>query len=505
MSSHSRFLRLPRELRDIIYEYYALDEGNGYHFDPSSCKFKTSNGSPINLSLMYTCKLVAAEMHGVPLGTNTLIFSTMCLEDGDFTATRFHWALNGLFNEKGQQLTRAQRHVTSDIEDKVARKYPSFIRPFNNRGLPFGIDGTGREISCWGEPSSIYRGFVDYTLHLLWTHRHSLFLEAPRNYFGKVDPIRLGRLLALNPSPWAIPSENEVADMEKTVHFPHALFFDVKDEYFQTNCIKHRFSAAAVAIRFFESTPPNTLIQIRKVLLCEDQESVAYPASHAAGLIGLYLAYPKIHIERRVSVFRNMLPAGSDKDHRFLLYRIADLDRDNHSQGNEQLQSFYISSPFSVWIEETLGLYDAGMPLDSFSLVFDDDGAPDLSSEVFAIVKRDAAWQEALDKWIEQKSLNPTFQQRRTHSCYKSERFPQAIRRMSDGTSPIRCNFPIAGLWDVQQVLDENRANETLEDWEINWDRKLYPQTFQTTAPLPSWRELRLDKVIPEKERWPFA
>ena len=503
MLSCSHFLSLPRELRNIIYEHYVLDEGDGYHFNHSKRKFRASNGQPIDLSLMYTCKCVNAEMRGLHLGKNILIFSTMSLEGKDSTATRFHWALNGLLNEKMQQLS-VKRRITSDndIKEQVIRKYPNFMHAFHDWSSPYNLNREGRELSCWGETRSVFWGFVNYTLNLLWDHENSDFLEGVRRCFGEADPIRLARLLALDPSPWAIPSEDEVAEMENIVRFPHSMFFDENDKHFQRNCIRHRFSAAAVAIRFFESTSPQTMLQIRKVLLHEDRESIAYPAAHGMGLVKLCLASPQLQIERRVSVWFNLLPAGSDGVFAEApLHRINDTNETGWSREKDRLHSSEISDPFSVWIEEALGLYDAGMPIGSFSLVFDGDGAYDLSSEVFEVVIQDAAWQEALDKWIKQRSLHLSFKESRMQSCYKSEKFPQAVRSMVEGNSPIRCNFPIAGLWDVQQVLDENSANSDLEDWEINWCEKHDPQTFLTTTPLPSWVELRLNKVIPAEER----
>jgi hypothetical protein len=75
MSSHSRFLVLPRELRDIIYRYYILD-ADGYHFDFDSGKLRTSNDRTVDLALTYTCTTVAAEMNNIALESNLIIFST---------------------------------------------------------------------------------------------------------------------------------------------------------------------------------------------------------------------------------------------------------------------------------------------------------------------------------------------------------------------------------------------------------------------------------------------
>ena len=55
-------LRLPRELRDLIYEHYVQVNG-GY-------------GSPISTALILTCRQIAAELRGLALGQNTITFYT---------------------------------------------------------------------------------------------------------------------------------------------------------------------------------------------------------------------------------------------------------------------------------------------------------------------------------------------------------------------------------------------------------------------------------------------
>jgi hypothetical protein len=45
--------RLPRKLRDMIYNYYIAEDG-GYHLDLESGKLRTSSGEKIQLSLLYS-------------------------------------------------------------------------------------------------------------------------------------------------------------------------------------------------------------------------------------------------------------------------------------------------------------------------------------------------------------------------------------------------------------------------------------------------------------------
>ena len=76
MDQQSHFLRLPREIRDLVYKNYVYEK-DGYVFDSQTGKFATkSNRNRIDLSLMYTCLQVGNEMKGVALGHNVVVFST---------------------------------------------------------------------------------------------------------------------------------------------------------------------------------------------------------------------------------------------------------------------------------------------------------------------------------------------------------------------------------------------------------------------------------------------
>jgi hypothetical protein len=126
----------------------------------------------------------------------------------------------------------------------------------------------------------------------------------------------------------------------------------------------------------------------------------------------------------------------------------------NHN-GDDKLWSSCISRCFAIWITEALALSTAGMPANSFSLVFDGDPVPDRSSEEFDIVKGDAAWQVAQDQWYNQQSVYPDWSDRRSgEGVYFFEDFPQAITNIVEGKSCISCIFPIGGVYDVKPVFD---------------------------------------------------
>jgi hypothetical protein len=75
----SRFLQLPRELRDEIYAHYLWEE-TGYVHVAKTNKLQRADGRPIDLALIRTCRLVAEEMRGLPLKVNSITFKSYCPE-----------------------------------------------------------------------------------------------------------------------------------------------------------------------------------------------------------------------------------------------------------------------------------------------------------------------------------------------------------------------------------------------------------------------------------------
>ena len=311
----SGFLSLPRELRDIVYYHYVYDE-YGYHFDYESGKFRTRNGkSPIDLALLHTCKLIAAEMDGLALRLNTLNFSTAYAEAERIKAGRFDWLIASLHLKKNLSLCEAiEPHImVSDVKDMVVSRYPQFESCLDEQT---GFDSAlfNNLARCWGEPRSVFYGFVDHTLHCVLENRFDDFQNAlDKIHFESsryIKPAALHQLKSLNTLPWTIPSEGEIAQLKKVVPFDYWQFLSQEDadiwKYQQ-----HGFSATAVAIQWFQSIPKTTFLHLRNVMLLEDRESVAYPECHAMGLIEFCQMNPLLHIERRVSVWNNLLLAGS--------------------------------------------------------------------------------------------------------------------------------------------------------------------------------------------------
>lgn len=80
----SSFLRLPRELRDQIYEDYVFEE-DGYMYDFAARKMRVNSPSPVGIcqDLRFACKQISEETRGVALRVNVLNFETGASEKVD--------------------------------------------------------------------------------------------------------------------------------------------------------------------------------------------------------------------------------------------------------------------------------------------------------------------------------------------------------------------------------------------------------------------------------------
>ena len=263
--------------------------------------------------------------------------------------------------------------------------------------------------------------------------------------------------LSINLKPWSIPTEHEQAQM-RTLQGVSSSRGNLWKR------IRWRYSAVAVAIQFFKSISYDTRLAIRKVVLNEDRRSVGYPECHARGLVQFCSQWPRLHIERRVNIWRNLVTA-----HNFeslyvdgLAFPLETVDAQTEA-GERNRQSIdrswhqYFGSNCAKWITEASVLRSSGMPADSFCLVLDGDPAPDHSSQMFELLKDLAAWQVGLDQWYIEKSLNPGILNKRLGFCYASEVFPQAISDIIEGKSIVHSNFPTGLMYDSKQVLNQIR------------------------------------------------
>lgn len=316
--------------------------------------------------------------------------------------------------------------------------------------------------------------------------------------------------------PWVIPTNDELTQMITILSPTDPKLTWSGTEDFEKR-VKYRFSAAAAAVHFYKSMSHSTRLHIRKIVLHEDRVSVGNPECHVLGLVPFCLENPRLHIERRVNIWRNLFGAGFRNDaygnssYEFHLvgplHPLVDLDENEKRTRYDQHCPEKISATWSLWLTEASNLFVKGMPAGSFTFTLDGDPAPDQSSDVFEIVKEDAAWQVAQHQWLIDWSVIPDFLEERIGVTYFSESFPQMISDIVEGKTFVRCSFPTGTLYDPEWILNRNRHIRPSSryypgtDWSLAWRRLRYNTKIKLLPPLPPLlADLALEDVIPEEE-----
>ncbi|TQN65446.1 hypothetical protein CSHISOI_10060 [Colletotrichum shisoi] len=123
------FLDLPPELRSVIYHAYVAVEG-GYICDTNGFiegKLKQADGKPVCMALLFTCRLVAREMHGLALRVNTITFSTLSGNPGlRDLACKFDFLLHCVNSLRQKLLAKIGKYITQEAYDELRDLYPQF-------------------------------------------------------------------------------------------------------------------------------------------------------------------------------------------------------------------------------------------------------------------------------------------------------------------------------------------------------------------------------------------
>ena len=165
------------------------------------------------------------------------------------------------------------------------------------------------------------------------------------------------------------------------------------------------------------------------------------------------------------------------------------------------------------WLTEAYALSAHGMPVNSFSLVIDGEPAIDQSSSVFELIKEDAAWHVAQDRWFMENSVPLGLVVNLYGGCYFSSIFPQIIDDIIEGRSIVRCNFPTGHSYDPERILEEHRHLSVVEsnwdfgpesaakNWQYAWSGSRWRNRIQPQDPLPSsLLDLALEEVATDEE-----
>ena len=473
--SPAHILRLPRELRDLIYDELVGTRSDGYVYDYETNRVTQLNGRPILLAFRLTCRHIAVEMQDYAFRTRTITFRTIMPEASRELAGRFDELFYRQRMTESDAIDCLRKHISDEMHDEVLSYYPQF-RPLLNHLLR---NPDRREIlhRRWGEASSMQTLFIRHLLRLLaaCSRRRA---TGPVRMDGPFFTVLLDidGLIALDYPPWTIASDDILSHIGRvlgTSGYPtchHQLY---------------RFSAASAAIHFLSSLLIETRMQMRNIILDEDHPAVAHSQCHAHGFVGFCLENPELRVERRVNLWRNVFQAGHWDDWR-PLYADSRL-------GTEATRysptATHVKDCVASWIVEARALPSLGMPAGAFTLVFNGDCIPQQSFEAFRAVRHYAIQQFLMEQNHEDLHQVdvPLYAERQDSPEYTFEGFPDAVDDMCRGEGFIKCNFSISDSWVAisgeESIEPKTRLTSMLEANPL-------PQTIETSRPLPPWRVL---------------
>ncbi|KAI4630102.1 hypothetical protein J4E80_001035 [Alternaria sp. BMP 0032] len=211
-------LRLPRELRDLIYEHYVQVDG-GYCHNFETNRLLQADGSPISTALALTCRQIATEMRGLALGQNTITFSTHFSESTRQQAGVLNGAMHNIVYRKKVLLQKLiPRLLSYDIVQRATDAFPQFAHIFHGWTPHQDIAALYKQDFDCGEAPSTWDDFVGFVFNLL--SKHSTFHDeaelTPGHWISEI-PCSIPVLGETSPEPWLIPNPSELDRLAKIV------------------------------------------------------------------------------------------------------------------------------------------------------------------------------------------------------------------------------------------------------------------------------------------------
>ena len=371
----SPLFRIPRELRDEIYAYYAHeDDGLLYNYASRSLRFV--NGRELDLSV--TCKAIAEEMRGVSLQVNTVTFVPGCEETQGLVphqapprACRFEHLLFATRWTKLVMLHYAAECVTETDLEMVIKAYPAISNVFRScfRAIRSGFDC--RMMSWHSQiPRDVFTtsfcDAVQYTLDLIANHPKfeeliSKACESPERYPWPQPPFMQGthrQVLRWRPNAWLIPTDHELCRMESLLTTLQAPPRERAKTYQETNVY---FSATAICIATLDRLTPRARKQLRSINLREDCRGVGNPEVHAEGLINYCKENRKLQFRMQASFSTMLAPSFWTKPASLVAQRATGTWANVHDYMRILVD----------WLMRTAALTKLGMPKNSFAAVLD--------------------------------------------------------------------------------------------------------------------------------------
>ncbi|KAM5347428.1 hypothetical protein ACJ41O_010433 [Fusarium nematophilum] len=318
--------------------------------------------------------------------------------------------------------------------------------------------------------------------------------------------------LDLTFEPWAIPSRSEVAAatsrleadnawklLERWYYTPLRAYneFDRSSgsqKLTGTRCReKIRFSAAAAAIRFLKRRPVDQRLQIRNLTLHEDLPSVGCPSAHVQGLAPFFRENPRLRVKRHVSLL-NCIEArfGEPQNVAWFLHHPT-----THSGWNS-IDTIRFPYRLAEWLLDALAVTDVGIPADAFTFILEGGPHADFCTDLFQqAVHRDIAWYKAYKACVDRDLVYfpPHFRYSLT-----DEGLEEAMEKLMDPTSFLRCDFNPGLPWDFEKLVEETKTLDHVE-----WERKLVhrePRKLDFPPTLPYADTLADNYEIQEEDEY---
>ncbi|KAI4704302.1 hypothetical protein J4E81_001368 [Alternaria sp. BMP 2799] len=515
----SLLFRLPRELRDRIYEYYTHQE-QGYIYDPSAQKFRLANGQNLDVALIYTCKRVAQEIDGLAFESNTIRFSVLPQIPGTETSSSAAFLYRSLLEGRNMclriMLSYAYPLVTREALRELRSRYPGnkAVEELEKTIIREGRAGLkeGRLYHVCRLDYLIKDAILQDLIQII--ARHPAFerlvlgeydpsakTSAPLDYDPVTDDENesededndndndqggsrsrpsvytrdtLYQIIEWRPTYWWIPEKKDLDKVAKYV--PQAPELGTRHNG-RVKRFKRYFSAAAAAIQFLERLTPKKRAQVRKIVIQEDYASLGISQNHAShtnlglsqtharGLVPYLLENPRLRIERRIDIWGTVLIPNRER-----------------SYGVERCLW-----DVATWIHEASMPWIMDLPTGSFSLVL--YGPDERASELLCNAMRQAAmWQDGAEELTHRgnmQGMTPI-----------ADDFVDVVKAVVRGDVPVRFEAGVPELWDIDEILREQS-----DQWPYAVDRLRCVTVFHFGVPPDGgWDSVRSEQM--EEIEW---
>ncbi|KAF2112928.1 hypothetical protein BDV96DRAFT_579392 [Lophiotrema nucula] len=452
-----RFVELPREIRDEIYKYYAIYD-RGLQYDFNSRKLQNVDGKPIFAALSRTCRQILCETSGLTLRCNTIRFRTVysdssCTYPCNLTVSLLRMLTvpshatiekESLCWYQSRSLQRCPRKPVQSHSCCTEGNRPQYVDKgalyaFSRRWSQHVFNEWTRQPLRQFSPARSQhtglRSFVDETLQSAARHPRFVRTKTQTRYPRDRRPAESvsNEFVELQPVPWKSPSNDEIQAIEAVLH-PLMSKINGRTTFYNTHC-KYRFSATTAAIEFISSLTSRTASQLRHIVIDEDNYSVAFPESHAIGLIPFCKSNPHLRIGNRVELWRAVFLSLTN-------YERALSTIMNHATiPKTKLMQSDMSHALAHWLTEAALLPERGMPSGSYSLHF--------------------------------------------------------IGLPVTGDSFIQFDAELGEMWDVDTIVQE-RAGWSYGEWKIDWAAQ-HTGEFSAGPKMPTWKEVQEEALLPEQ------